>query len=726
MLPKVFLADLRAEELANEMVRRIAAHTPEWRNARPGDPGRALIDVFAWMGEQILYRADLTPRRMRLEFLNLLNLKQRPAQPARGLLQLSCKVPAQARPVFVAPGTKASGAVPFEVLTPATVQPLEGQVYIKRRLQEDEREALAEVLASLSEVYQVADLDPYQPERLFGPGDLAKPDGLDPFADSIDQTLWIALLALDATPQAMAAARAALDEDAPVLNIGVIPRLTLPEGVEVSATPAAGMRWTVSARGSDGAVIYLDLPVEDDRTAGLGAEGTLRVVLPGAAVLYAPSNDLTAEVDAGVGNRPPRIDDPVLAARLLGWVRLSADDPAARLPLAWVGINAVMVDQRESHGNLLLGTGSGQSGQRLRLPARDVDVDSIVISVAHPGQPYVVWGRVDELGAAARDDMVYELDAEAGEVLFGDDLTGQALRAGSRVRLEFLRAGGGETGNLAAGSLGKIDLPGLVAFQPAAFSGGVAAETLDAAEKRVGAMLTHRNRCVTEDDYRAIGAELGLARIEVLPGFRPAQRRMASAGAVSVMVFPDKALRRPANPRADRRLLDRVQAHLDPRRPIGTELSVISPEYVGLGLTAAIGLRDGFAREDVLKAVKERLYAYLWPLPGGGPDGVGWPLGRAIRNLEIEVEIARIAGVATTQGVNIFAAQEGRFGLLATASASGAQVLTLESWQLPELLTLDVVVDQATAPASLSSFGAPVQGHAAGGAVGVPVIPEVC
>lgn len=722
MLPRISLADLRAEDLAAEMVRRIEAHTPEYRNPRPGDPGRTLIDLFAFMGEALLYRADLTPRRMRLEFLNLLNMKQRPAEPARGLLQLAAKARPAALPVFVAEGTRANGPVPFEVLTLATVQPFEAQVFIKRRLVGAEQGELAEVIASLADVYGIDDLDPYATEVLFSGADLARADGVDGLAASIDQTLWFGLFALDGSPAARAAALAALDAQPCVLNIGVIPRLTLPDRDAV--LPAAkGLDWSICSLGTaaDGVPAYLDLAVEDDRTAGLTAEGTLRLILPRAAMVHAPPNDLVDEIDAGVGARPPRIDDPALAARLFGWIRLSSRDPAARLPLSWIGINAVAVDQRQSFANLLLGTGTGQAGQRFRLPGRDIDAASLRISVADPGGAFVPWAVVDDLGGQDRDALACEVDAEAGEAMFGDDQTGRALQAGSRVRLDAMRAGGGEEGNLAAASLTRIEVPGLVVHQPAAFHGGRAAEALEAAEKRVSAMLTHRNRCVTEGDYHAVAGELGLARVEVLAGFRPYQRRSGSPGVVSVMVFPDQALRRPANPRADRRLLEQVKAHLDPRRPLGTELYAISPDYLGLGATVSIGLRDGFAREEVVRAVKDRLYAYLWPLAGGGLEGTGWALGRAVRNLELEVEVARIPGVLTTQGVNLFAEAAGGFRLLAAQAGTGLQLLALAEWQLPELLAVDVAVGSAPPAGVLST-----QGTSTGRAVGVPIVPEVC
>ena len=32
-----------------EATTRIEAYTPEWSNIAPGDPGSALIDMFAWL-----------------------------------------------------------------------------------------------------------------------------------------------------------------------------------------------------------------------------------------------------------------------------------------------------------------------------------------------------------------------------------------------------------------------------------------------------------------------------------------------------------------------------------------------------------------------------------------------------------------------------------------------------------------------------------------------------
>ena len=77
------LDDRRYEDLREELVRRIPAHTPEWTNPRQGDPGVTLIELFAWLADTILYRANLIPERQRLVFLSLLGQNPLPARAAR-------------------------------------------------------------------------------------------------------------------------------------------------------------------------------------------------------------------------------------------------------------------------------------------------------------------------------------------------------------------------------------------------------------------------------------------------------------------------------------------------------------------------------------------------------------------------------------------------------------------------------------------------------------------
>jgi predicted phage baseplate assembly protein len=352
-----------------------------------------------------------------------------------------------------------------------------------------------------------------------------------------------------------------------------------------------------------------------------------------------------------------------------------------------------------------------------------VDPETLAVDVYEDRLGYLRWQRVDDLVARGRDERCYALDAEAGTLEFGDSLAGKRPAPGARVRLAFMRAGGGVAGNLPAGTLAVVQRAGLVCGQPAATAGGVEAESLEAAERRARAELRHRDRCVTEADYRELAFELDVARVEVMPRFRPFQRRFDSPGVVSVLVIPPKAAIQAPNPRPDRRLVERMKTHLARRAPISTELYVIGPEYLRIGVAVAISIREGFAREEVVRNVRQSIGNLLWPLAPGGRDGAGWPLGQALINLEIEVIAARVPGVLTTRGVSLFTLQEDGFRLASSQSAAGAVRIPLEQWQLPETMQVDVAVDAAGAPTAMED-----RTGLAGGvsAVAIPVVPEVC
>ena len=724
-IPRFMLADLTAEELSREMVRIAQASTPEWKNVRDGDPGKAIIDAVAWMGSTILYRVNLLPRRQRLEFLRLLGLKLRAAEPARGIVALGHKRPQGARPTFAPEGTRLPGPVTVETRSPVTVQPFEGKVVYKRRLEGPEVEALRDVIDDLAELYGIDAADPYATTALFEDG-RAVAEGIDPFAASVDRSCWIALLALADTDAAREAAREAFDAQPALLNIGIIPRIDQPEPDPDAPEPAPirHVEWSMTTRrppgtaAEDGAIV---LQVEDDRTAQLSREATLRLVLPGAAMLPDPTGE--DDIDAGLGESPPRLDDPADAARLIGWVRVRALDANGTLPLSWLGINASMVDARETRRQIQVGVAVGRPAQTVTLPARDIDPDSFVLSVQEGARGFVRWYPTEDIGAAGRHDRAFTLDAAAGTVTFGDGLTGSMPERGARIRADYMRSGGGVEGNLAPGTLGAVEQQGLKALQPSALTGGRVAETLEQAEKRVTAWLQHNDRCVTAADYRALAADLGLARVEVLPRLRPYQIATESPGVVSVLPLPFKGVVQAPNPRPDRRLIERVRAHLEPRRPLGTELFVIAPDYVKIGVAVACDIREGFAREAVVRALRAALLQFLWPLAGGGRDGVGWPLGQSVLSLEVDLIAARVEGVLTTAGASVFTHGTTGYALVPKDPVTGAQVLKLDPWQLPECLDVEIAVGATATPTSMVASGG---GGTGSGGTAVPVVPEVC
>ena len=754
------LDDRRFDDLVEDLIARIPAHTPEWTNPRLGDPGRTLIELFAWLGDALLYRANLIPERQRLVFLKLLGMGLKAAQPARGIVSLAFAQPTELGAHTLAPLGVVKAALPFETLSETTVLPLSGEAYIKRRLTPAERASRADVLQGLARIHGISGTpNGYATTPVFGEGK-AVSGGVDVFGESADRALWIALLApaaprpadQPATNNAVTLAMGAGGNGLPaLLSVGLVPALTMPELFEDLTTPAAvPVLWELTTRGSSAdaagfATDYLTLGVSpgSDSSGGLAHAGTLRLQLPGQRDIWAPPNDVGINPLAGVGDAPPRLDDPDRAARLVAWLRLRPKPGAhvATLKLTWLGINAVEVDQRSSIAARVLGASTGAGGQQFMLPAGSVDPATLDIQVEEPGQAYRSWTRVDDLAAisadaaVAREARVYELDAEAGTLRFGDGVRGRVPEREMRVRLASGRFGGGRAGNLPAASMSELratridgrPAPSITVLQPLATGGGEDAETLALAERRIPAMLRHRDRAVTAEDYRRLAVEapgIAVGRIEVLPRFKPSDRRFNVPGVVTVMGLPAAALQPAPNPRPDRPFIERLFTHLASRVPLATELYVIGCDYLPVGIAVAVQLRDGFARDQVLLDVREALRRLLWPLAPGGLDRNGWPLGRAVRSRELEVEVSRVDGVDELRGITLFQRDGDAWRTLPSVASDGAQILTLSAWQLPELLAVIAVEgDASDLPADLSALPNP---FADDNAVAVPIVAELC
>jgi len=763
------LDDRRFDDLVEDLLRRIPAHTPEWTHPRVGDPGRTVLELFAWLTDTLLYRANLVPERQRLVFLRLLGQPLRPARPATGIVTLNYRQATELSATPLLSGARIGGPIPFETLGETTVLPITAAAYIKRPLNESEAARMSEVIVGLQRLHRLT--QPIKAYETFPVFTQSRPDpaGLDVFATSADRALWLALLAPpaqqpDRQAEVNAAVRSALgggDTGAPaLLSVGVVPALTLPADIEDAATitgprPRIPVIWEISAPGPRPRTVdYLTLDPLDgsDTTRGLTRPGVIRLSLPDESLLAAPSNDVAENPAAGVGDTPPRLDDADQAARLIAWLRLRPEpgQTVESLRLSWVGINAVEIDQRVTITGRVLGVSSGAGDQAFSLPLTSVDRDSLRIEVEEPGRGYQPWFRVDDLAAIsadpgiAREASAYEVDAEAGTLRFGDGVRGRVPEHQMRIRLASARFGGGRAGNLPAGSLTEIlatrvaggSAPPLRLEQPLALTGGEDAETVDLAERRIPAFLRHRDRAVTAGDYARIATEtpgVDVGRVEVLPRFKPRDRRFDVPGVVSVLALPARTLSGPPNPRPDRPFIEQVHAHLQARSPLSTELYVIGCEYVPLGLSVGVSLRDGYARDRVLFEVREALRRLLWPLPPGGPLGAGWPLPSlqrdphpSVRERELHVEISRVPGVREVTGLNLFehVALPGGddWRPLVRNPNDGTQTLSLSAWQLPELLSV-IVVEGPAAPDNLRALPNP---FADADAVAVPVVPEVC
>ena len=653
-IPQFQLDDRNFHELVREMIARIPAHTPEWTNPREGDPGRTLIDLFAWLADMLLYRVNLIPERQRLEFLRLLNIPMQPALSAKGLVTLEAAPGPAPKAVTVPRYTTLKGPAAFETDGEVTVLPLSGKLFIKRRPTDLESTSFADIRTELEEIYDIEQSLPYVTTALFQATPV-DPDGIDIAQTAIDQAVWIALLAPDAL-QVNAVRQTFKPDDTGgrLLSIGFEPPLSVPQFGEEIGRPVdmrETWQWEMPSSRKNSSdkpyeAPYLTLDVKDDTTAGFTRRGLVKLLLPSPERIGLPDNSVDRNIYAGTGNLPPRIDNQKEAERLVAWIRLRPKQTSASLPVRWMGVNAVSVDQRKTVRNVVIATAGGASDLSVALPAGGIEAGSFELQVEETGQGYRTW-RNQPLFTATPDDPVYELDAEAGAVRFGDGMRGRIPEAGNRIRVLTMRYGGGASGNLAAGNITGIAFPNLKANQPLETTGGKDAETLEQAEKRIPGVLKHSNRAVTETDYADLALVtpgVSLGRVEVLPKFKPQQRISDVVGVISVMVLPKITGYTPPNPRPDRNILTQVHAFLDERRPIGVELYAIGADYVPLGISVAVSIREGFPRHQVLQDVQDALKTFLWPLPPGGHRQEGWPLGRTVVNHELEVVVARVQG----------------------------------------------------------------------------------
>ena len=231
------LDDRSYHDLVEELLARIPAHTPEWTHPRPGDPGRTLIELFAWLTDTLLYRANLIPERQRLAFLRLLGVSMRSAVPAQGLVSLQIDDETMTQAVAIQARATIEKPVTFETRTELTVLPVTAEAFYKRPLNDEEQNAFASVVPGLQSVYRLTALPtPYVTTPIFVDG-APDPNGFDLMTQTVDRSLWLALLAPKASAPDLQTPlveqiRTTLGRNASggqqVLTIGVVPSIAVP------------------------------------------------------------------------------------------------------------------------------------------------------------------------------------------------------------------------------------------------------------------------------------------------------------------------------------------------------------------------------------------------------------------------------------------------------------------------------------------------------------------
>lgn len=632
-LPVPNLDDRHFQQLVDDAKRLVQRRCPEWTDHNVSDPGVTLIEAFAQMVDQLIYRLNRVPDRHYLKFLDLIGVELRPPSAARGDVTFWLSAP-QPQPVLVRAAT--------EIATPRT--------------DIDDPLVFSTVadLTILPSGFAHAAIQAVGQEPVEQTGALAFGEGFPCF--SAEPAPGDAML-VGLTDPAPACA-VTLRLDCRIAGIGVDPRN--PPLVWEAWT---GRRWS-------------PCEVERDETGGLNK--------PGDVVLHVPAAH----------------EASILAHQRAGWLRCRVVEPAADQPTyaespRVTGIAAFTVGATVGivHAELvcdeLVGVSDGSPAQRFALARRPVVASDgqAVLEVLADGRTQT-WLQVEHFARSGPDDRHFRLEPAGGEIQFGPAvrlgdgsvrLYGAVPPRGAQLVLSAYRTGGGRAGNVAAGQVRvlKTSVPYVSRVENrTAATGGADAESVADAKARGPMLLRTRGRAVTAEDFAELTREVApeIARAQCLPA-----ETQAEAGGVRVLVVPhvaSDALGRVnlADLTPTQRTLSRISAYLDERRLVGTRVVVEPPEYVGLTAVVSVSARGAIAPADVQAAVLRALYRYLHPLEGG-PEGGGWPFGRAVQAGELYAVLAAVPGVDL--------ARETTIALYPADATTGRRYAPVQRFDLP-------------------------------------------
>lgn len=613
-LPAPELDDRRFQDIVDEAKRLIPQYCPEWTNHNLSDPGVALIELFAWMSEMVLFRLNQVPDRLYTKFLDLVGIDPFPPSVARADLTFRLSTVLD-RPVLVPAGTvvaTAPGLSPADEVTFTTSEDLvisPPQLVAARTATAEAEERTVDAWDELrfddGEVVCFASDPP-------APGDATYLG----FADSLAGTVL------------------RLTIGAQIQGIGVDPL----------DPPLVWEAWTGE--------VWARLPVHTDSTGGLNRDGVVELRLPRR---MAP---LT------LGDTRANWLRVRLVAPREGQAGYQASPRIRRLHVDALG-GTVGAEHATVAGPERLGRSDGSPGQLFtlsRTPVLPRREGERVRVVAVDGSE--TWTEVPDFTASGPDDRHYTVDGASGTVAFGpavryaDGTTrqhGAIPPDGAEIVVDAYRQGGGVAGNVGADTLTVLRtaipfIDGVTNLDPA--GGGVDAETPANAKVRGPLTLRTGQRAVTVRDFERLTHEASseVARVRCLAPDGPAQP-------VRLLVVPGLGSRPDERQLDDFALPDALVAaitdHLDPRRLLGTTVDVGTPFYQGVSVAALVQGLPGRPAALVRQRVLAVLYGQLDPLVGG-PAGEGWPFDTDLHAASLAEMLQAVEGVERVEEVLLF------------------------------------------------------------------------
>ena len=333
------LDDRSFAQLKDELVRRIPVYTNEWTDHNETDPGIALLELFAYLGESVLYRFNQIPETTKIEFLRLLGVQARPARPATAVIAGTTDLAAGVQiPLSTA---VTAGKVPFRTSGETYVWPLDCLAVGKIAAPDLPKPPAGDVIANAryraekarrDDARARAGLTAQQTATFYATTQLAA-DPNDPDAapldvsTTLDQLLWIAVLRKKNTDLALLRDQSlfvglAFDEavDRPFDLRQLGPDQTQAfhsDGLTSALPPMVWRLWNGPGRDAT------TLAVGSDTTRGLVTSGVVELLLP-----HQLPDLATLPPGAGDQSSPPPLADEIQAAAVVAWINVGRARPA--------------------------------------------------------------------------------------------------------------------------------------------------------------------------------------------------------------------------------------------------------------------------------------------------------------------------------------------------------------------------------------------------------------
>lgn len=674
-LPKANLDDRDFKDLVDECILRIPRYCPEWTNYNPGDPGITLVELFAWLTDQMMVRFNQVPRRNFVTFLEMLGVRLQAAAPAQ--TELTFYLTAEQPSLYhVAAGTEVATirteteeAIVFSTSQRLTI----GKPQISHFLTSEFAEEAPQLLRDrLTNAWTQQTTGAWSGQEQFVFEEYPQTGNCFYLVFAPEQQIAGNVLALRLRGEAATST-----------------------GINPEQPPRTWQAWNGSAWQP------ILLQESDDGTRGfsfdLAGQQAVHAVQEADVVLHMPQDWAVANFSGYQGRWLRCICTQAEGTRS----RYTRSPQLIGMSVRAIGgtINASQCTLIE---NEILGTSDGTPGQKFRLQSESILPRSAEehLQVMPPGGLVEDWQEVNDFSESRPSDRHYTIDSLTGEIQFGPLVRessqlreethfraqaqiggvltveenvqrecqyGAVPPRGSVIRITAYRTGGGQRGNVRSGTIRvpKTAIPYVDrVINHVAARNGAEAESLEDAVMRVPRLLRTRDRAVTPEDFETLTLQAG--RGAVARACCPSRAlKEVTPGVVDLLVVPQanlESLDRAEGLHPDQFALStaletQIHQYLDQRRLLGVQVRLQAPEYVGVAVHAGVGLAPEYAndqaRQAILRQLEVSLYRFLNPLTGG-IDGQGWAFGCPVYPSDIVSLFQRVSGVRYLGAILLF------------------------------------------------------------------------